>query len=91
MDAKKQMTAISAYARFVREKYTYIILPALVVALVVGLFTSNQEVLILQASTPLIMINYDSRHGLQGIGDTCRGGRLCLPEGRCSLSVQSRR
>jgi predicted Na+-dependent transporter len=50
------MTGISAYAKFVREKYTYIILTTLVVAVIVGLFTSSPGVHIRQANTPLIVI-----------------------------------
>jgi predicted Na+-dependent transporter len=44
------------YARFVREKYTYIIITTLVIAVVVGLFTASPGVHIRQANTPLIVI-----------------------------------
>jgi len=50
------MKAILAYAKFVREKYTYIILTTLVIAVVVGLFTSSPGVFIRQFNTPLIVI-----------------------------------
>jgi predicted Na+-dependent transporter len=50
------MTAILAYAKFVREKYTYIILTTLAIAVVVGLFTSSPGLHIRQANTPLIII-----------------------------------
>jgi len=48
--------AIMTYARFVREKYTYIIITTLVIAVVVGLFTASPGVHIRQANTPLIVI-----------------------------------
>ncbi|MGQ9509386.1 MAG: arsenic resistance protein [Thermodesulfobacteriota bacterium] len=50
------MKAIMTYARFVREKYTYIILTTLVIAVVVGLFTPSPGVYIRQFNTPLIII-----------------------------------
>ena len=50
------MTAILAYAKFVREKYTYIILATLVIAVVVGLFTPSPGLFIRQFNTPLIVI-----------------------------------
>jgi len=50
------MKAITAYAKFVREKYTYIILTTLVIAVVVGLFTASPGVYIRQFNTPLIVI-----------------------------------
>ena len=50
------MKAIMTYARFVREKYTYIIITTLVIAVVVGLFTASPGVHIRQANTPLIVI-----------------------------------
>jgi len=50
------MKAITAYARFVREKYTYIILTTLIIAVVVGLFTASPGVYIHQFNTPLIVI-----------------------------------
>ncbi|OGN96012.1 MAG: hypothetical protein A2Z77_08275 [Chloroflexi bacterium RBG_13_51_36] len=50
------MTPILSYAKFVREKYTYIILTTWVIAVVVGLFTASPGVHIRQINTPLIVI-----------------------------------
>jgi predicted Na+-dependent transporter len=50
------MKAILTYAKFVREKYTYIILTILVIAIIVGLFTSSPGMFIRQFNTPLIVI-----------------------------------
>jgi predicted Na+-dependent transporter len=50
------MKAITAYAKFVREKYTYVILTTLVIAVVVGLFTASPGQALRQANTPLIVI-----------------------------------
>jgi predicted Na+-dependent transporter len=50
------MTTTLAYAKFVREKYTYIILTTLAIAVVVGLFTSSPGVHIRQFNTPVIVI-----------------------------------
>ena len=50
------MTTTLAYAKFVREKYTYIILTTLAIAVVVGLFTSSPGVHIRQSNTPVIVI-----------------------------------
>jgi predicted Na+-dependent transporter len=50
------MKVIMTYARFVREKYTYIILTTLVIAVVVGLFTSRPGFYIRQLNTLLIVI-----------------------------------
>ena len=50
------MKTITAYAKFIREKYTYIILTTLVIAVVVGLFTASPGVYIRQFNTPLIVI-----------------------------------
>ena len=50
------MRTIQAYAKFIRERYTYIILTTLVIAVVVGLFTSSPGFHIRQANTPLIVI-----------------------------------
>jgi predicted Na+-dependent transporter len=50
------MTAILSYARFVRERYNYIIIATLVIAVIVGLFTSSPGVHIRQANTPLIIV-----------------------------------
>ena len=50
------MKAISIYARFVREKYTYIIITTLVMGVVVGLFTASPGVHIRQFNTPLIVV-----------------------------------
>ena len=50
------MKAILSYAQFVREKYTYIILATLVIAVIVGLFTASPGVHIRQFNTPLIII-----------------------------------
>jgi len=50
------MKAILAYAKFVRENYTYIILVTLVIAVVVGLFTSSPGFHIRQVNTPLMVI-----------------------------------
>jgi len=50
------MKVIITYARFVREKYTYIILTTLVVAVVVGFFTSSPGVFIRQFNIPLVII-----------------------------------
>ena len=50
------MTTTLAYAKFVREKYTYIILTTLAIAVVVGLFTSSPGVHIRQFNTPLIIV-----------------------------------
>ena len=52
----KNMKAIFGYAKFVREKYTYIIIATLAVGIVVGLFTSSPGVLIRKFNTPLIVI-----------------------------------
>jgi predicted Na+-dependent transporter len=50
------MKAITAYAKFIREKYTYIIITTLVIAVVVGLFTPSPGVFIRQFNIPLIII-----------------------------------
>ena len=50
------MNAIMAYARFVREKYAYIIISALVIGVIVGLFTPRPGVFIRQFNTPLIIL-----------------------------------
>ncbi|OIP27270.1 MAG: hypothetical protein CO103_06045 [Chloroflexi bacterium CG_4_9_14_3_um_filter_45_9] len=50
------MKAILAYAKFVREKYTYIIITTLVIAVIVGLFTSSPGLHIRQFNTTLIVI-----------------------------------
>ena len=50
------MKAITAYARFVREKYTYVIITTLVIGVIVGLFTSSPGQALRQANTPLIII-----------------------------------
>jgi len=50
------MKTITAYAKFIREKYTYIILTTLVIAVVVGLFTPSPGQALRQANTPLIII-----------------------------------
>jgi len=50
------MTAILSYAKFVRERYTYIILTTLVVAVMVGLFTASPGGYIRQFNTPLIIV-----------------------------------
>jgi len=50
------MKTILAYAKFVRERYTYIILTTLAIAVVVGLFTSSPGVHIHQFNTPLIIV-----------------------------------
>ena len=50
------MRTIQAYAKFIREKYTHIILTTLVIAVVVGLFTASPGVHIRQINTPLIVI-----------------------------------
>jgi len=50
------MKAITAYARFVRKKYTYIIITTLVIGVIVGLFTSSPGQALRQANTPLIVI-----------------------------------
>jgi hypothetical protein len=50
------MKAIMTYARFVREKYTYIIVTTLVIGVVVGLFTASPGQALRQANTPLIVI-----------------------------------
>jgi len=50
------MKALLTYARLVREKYAYIILTILVIAVIVGLFTSSPVVFIRQFNTSLIVI-----------------------------------
>lgn len=50
------MGAILAYARFVRAKYTHIIITALVAGVILGLITSSPGQLIRQASAPLIVV-----------------------------------
>ncbi len=50
------MKAIDAYAKFVRENYTYIIIATLVIAIIVGLFTAKPGQFIRQFNTPLIII-----------------------------------
>jgi len=50
------MKAITAYAKFIREKYTYVILTTLVIAVVVGLFTASPGQALRHANTPLIVI-----------------------------------
>ncbi len=50
------MKAILSYAQLVRERYNYIIIAALVIAVVVGLFTSSPGVHIRQFNTPLIIV-----------------------------------
>lgn len=50
------VNAINAYARFVRDNYTYIIIATLVVALLVGLFTASPGQFIRHFNTPLIVI-----------------------------------
>ena len=54
--AARYLSPVLAYSRFVREKYTYIILSTLVIAVVVGLFTASPGVYIRQFNTPLIVI-----------------------------------
>jgi predicted Na+-dependent transporter len=50
------MKAIMSYAKFVREKYTYIIITTLVIGVIVGLFTPSPGQALRQANTPLIII-----------------------------------
>lgn len=50
------MNPILAYARFIRENYTYIIVATLVVAVIVGLFTASPGLVLRRANTPLIII-----------------------------------
>jgi len=50
------MKIIITYAKFVREKYTYIILTTLIIAVVVGFFTSRPGFYIRQLNTLLIVI-----------------------------------
>lgn len=50
------MGVVMAYAKFVRENYTYIILTALVVAIVVGLFTSSPGVFIQRFNSLIIIV-----------------------------------
>jgi predicted Na+-dependent transporter len=50
------MKAITAYAKFVREKYTYIIITTLVIGVIVGLFTPTPGQFIRHANTALIVI-----------------------------------
>jgi predicted Na+-dependent transporter len=50
------MKAISIYAKFVREKYAYIIVTTLIIAAIVGLFTPSPGIYIRQFNTPLIVI-----------------------------------
>ena len=47
---------IMSYARFVQEKYIYIILTTLIVVVIGGLFMASPGVYIRQANTPLIVI-----------------------------------
>ena len=44
------------YAKFIREKYTYIIITTLIIAVIVGLFTTSPGQALRQANTPLIII-----------------------------------
>ena len=50
------MRAIHAYAKFVREEYTYIIIGTLVIGVLVGLFSASPGAYIRQANTLLIVI-----------------------------------
>jgi predicted Na+-dependent transporter len=50
------MKAILAYAKFVRESYTYIIIGTLIVGVVVGLVTPGPGLFIRQLNVPLIVI-----------------------------------
>jgi hypothetical protein len=50
------MKAITAYAKFIRAKYAYIILTTLAIAVIVGLLTNSPGVFIRQFNTPLIVI-----------------------------------
>jgi predicted Na+-dependent transporter len=50
------MKAIMSYAKFVREKYTYIIITTLVIGVIVGVFTAGPGQTLRQANTPLIII-----------------------------------
>lgn len=45
-----------AYAKFIREKYTYLIISALIIGVITGFFTSRPGVYIRQFNTPLIII-----------------------------------
>jgi len=50
------MKAIFTYARVVRERYTFIIIGTLIIALAIGLFTPSPGVFIRQFNVPLIVI-----------------------------------
>jgi predicted Na+-dependent transporter len=50
------MKAVLAYAKFIRDNYTYIIIATLAIAVIVGLFTPSPGQFIRQANTPLIVI-----------------------------------
>lgn len=50
------MGAMTIYAKFVREKYTYIIIATLVIAVIMGFFTAAPGAFIRQFNIPLIII-----------------------------------
>ena len=50
------MKAILAYAEFARQKYTYIIITTLIIAVIVGIFTPSPGAFIRQFNIPLIVI-----------------------------------
>lgn len=50
------MKFITNYARFIREKYTYIIVTTLIIGVIIGFFSTRPGVLIRQFNTPLIII-----------------------------------
>jgi predicted Na+-dependent transporter len=50
------MKIVHAYAKFIREKYTYIILATLIIGIIVGFFTPSPGLFIRKINTPLIII-----------------------------------
>jgi BASS family bile acid:Na+ symporter len=50
------MKILMSYARFVREKYTYIIIATLLIGMTIGFFTPRPGQFLRQANTPLIVI-----------------------------------
>ena len=73
------MNAIMAYARFIREKYTWLIIGTLVVGIVVGLFTPGPGLFIRRFSAPLIIIMI----GAMGFTITFKSLGMAAKDWRC--------
>ncbi|WEU40185.1 MAG: hypothetical protein OdinLCB4_006865 [Candidatus Odinarchaeum yellowstonii] len=52
----RYIKAAMSYAKFIKEKYTYIIISALIVGLIIGVFTPSPGLVLRQFNTPLIII-----------------------------------